>query len=312
MHSIKRSGVLCGSLPMRWAVLFTKYYLKEMRLHHFVKNLLILAPLMCNRGFFDIERLFPVLIGVLCFTLTASSVYVINDICDIKKDQKHPVKCRRPIASGKIPLGAAIIFAVFLVAASLILNITATGHASSSWFLVIYLVMNVAYSLKLKDIPIVDIFILSLGFLIRVLYGGMVADITVSNWLYLTVLTAAFFFSIGKRRNELRHHLKNNQDTTRPVLRYYTADFLNQSMYVCMGMTNVFYALWGMSPETEAWYHGKNVIWTLPLVMFITFRYVLDIEGDSEGDPVSVLLHDPMLILMSLIYILCMIILLYF
>jgi hypothetical protein len=119
-----------------------------------------------------------------------------------------------------------------------------------------------------------------------------VCSIEVSGWLYLTVISVSFYFSLGKRRNEL---VRQGDGQTRQVLKYYTKAFLDKNMYMFLGLANVFYALWAMENE------NKSVIWTVPLVLLICMRYSLDIEGDSDGDPVEVLVHDKVLIALCLV-----------
>ena len=168
--------------------------------------------------------------------------------------------------------------------------------------LLLYLAINVAYSFGLKKKPIVDIVILVAGFLIRVLYGAVITDIELSNWLYLTVISGAFYMGLGKRRNEI---LKQG-DKSREVLKCYTKDFLDKNMYVCVALCIVFYSLWCVDPTTLLKTGNNLLIWTVPVIMIILMKYSLDIEGDSYGDPVDVIVNDKILLLIVLIYALFM------
>lgn len=165
--------------------------------------------------------------------------------------------------------------------------------------MLLYLVLNIGYSCGLKNIPLIDVIILVSGFIIRVVYGALITDIVVSNWLYLTVITIAFYFSFGKRRNELKRF---NDGETRSVLKYYTIPFLDKNMYMCLGLANVFYALWSMDEKTISHYNNNFLVLTVPIVLLISMKYSMDIEGESDGDPVEVLLHDRILIILCLIY----------
>ena len=154
-----------------------------------------------------------------------------------------------------------------------------------------------------------DVAILTSGFLLRVLYGAVVTEISVSNWLYLTVITLALYFSLGKRRNELQ---RIGGKETRTVLKFYNPEFLNKNMYMCLGLANAFYALWCMDDRTTQHYGGNSLILTIPIVLFITMRYSMDIEGNSDGDPVEVLIHDRGLLILCTSYLAVMFFILYF
>ena len=269
-----------------------KPYLKLMRVHHYVKNALIFAPLVFSGDFFRMEKLLSAVLAFVSFCFLSSAVYVVNDIRDVEKDRRHPTKCRRPIASGAVKVSAAWGLMAVLLVLSAVAHVLSGGDMMSALLPVVYFALNLAYSFGLKNKPIVDIAILTSGFLLRVLYGAAVCSIEVSGWLYLTVISVSFYFSLGKRRNEL---VRQGDGDTRQVLKYYTKAFLDKNMYMFLGLANVFYALWAMENE------NKSVIWTVPLVLLICMRYSLDVEGDSDGDPVEVLIHDKVLIALCLV-----------
>ncbi len=284
-----------------------KNYLKLMRVHHYIKNLLVFAALACSGQFFNLEKLTSGLLAFASFCLISSVVYIINDIRDKEKDSRHPTKCNRPIAAGKVSVKGAWMLAAVLFATACVCNYF-TFNLTSSLLLLLYLVLNLAYSFGLKNVPIVDIAILVSGFLIRILYGAVVTDIVISNWLYLTVIAVAFYFSLGKRRNELKQ-LGNNE--TRKVLKAYPINFLDKSMTMCLSLANIFYALWSMDKDTATHYNNNYLIFTVPLVMLITLKYSMTVEGDSDGDPVEVLLHDKILLLLCGVYAATMFLILY-
>ena len=160
--------------------------------------------------------------------------------------------------------------------------------------------------LGLKDVPLLDVTILASGFLLRVLFGAVLTGTEVSEWLYLTVLSGAFYFSLGKRRNELQ---KKKDGDTRKVLKYYTRDFLDKNMYMCLALLNTFYALWCKDITNAGM---EYAMWTVPIVILICMKYSLTVEGNSEGDPVEVLLHDRVLMALCVVYGIVMIGMLYF
>lgn len=284
-----------------------KPYLKLMRVHHYIKNFLVFAALACNGQLFNPEKLTSGIAAFVAFCMVSSVVYIINDIRDKEKDSNHPTKCKRPIAAGTVSVRSAWILAAILLVIAAVCN-GLTFRVASTLLLVLYLVLNLAYSFGLKNIPIVDVTILVAGFLIRILYGAYVTDIIISNWLYLTVIAVSFYFALGKRRNELK---QNSGGNTRQVLKSYPPSFLDKSMVMCLTLANVFYALWSMDENTMAFYNNRYLIFTVPIVLLITMKYSLDIEGDSDGDPVEVLLHDKVLLALCVVYLAVMFAILY-
>lgn len=284
-----------------------KNYLKLMRVHHYIKNFLVLAALACSGQLFSLKKLTAGIAAFIAFCMVSSVVYIINDIRDAEKDRKHPTKCRRPIAAGTVSVKSAWCLAVVLLLIAVVCNCL-TFYVTSTLLLVLYLVLNLAYSFGLKNVPIVDVTILVAGFLIRILYGACVTEITISNWLYLTVIALAFYFALGKRRNEWRQ-IGNGE--TRQVLKAYPVNFLDKNMGMCLTLANVFYALWSMDEKTILFYNNEYLIFTVPIVLLITMKYSLDIEGESNGDPVEVLLHDKVLLTLSVLYLTVMFLILY-
>ena len=278
-----------------------------MRVHHYIKNFLVFAALICSGQLFQFDKLFSGLTGFLAFCMVSSVVYIINDIRDRDKDRKHPTKCKRPIAAGTVSVKGACILAAVLLAIAIVCNCI-TFHIVSTSLLALYLVLNLAYSFGLKNIPIVDITILVSGFLIRILYGAVITQITISNWLYLTVIAISFYFALGKRRNELKHI---SSGETRQVLKAYPVSFLDKSMSMCLTLANTFYALWSMDEKTIAFYDNNYLVFTVPIVLLITMKYSMAVEGESDGDPVEVLLHDKILLTLCVVYVSVMFMILY-
>lgn len=283
-------------------------YIKLMRIHHYIKNILVFAALGCSGQLFQPAKFTAALAGFAAFCFTSSVVYIINDIRDKEKDRLHPTKRSRPIASGKISEKSAWCLAAALFFLAVLCN-GLVFRPSSSALLALYLILNLAYSLGLKNRPLVDVAILTSGFLLRVMYGAVVTEVVISNWLYLTVIALAFYFSLGKRRNE--HRRVSSGGETRKVLQYYSANFLDKNMYMCLSLANVFYALWCMDSATSSRY-GVSLVFTVPIVLLISMKYSMDVEGDSDGDPVEVLLHDRTLLALCLVYFISMFTILYF
>lgn len=276
-------------------------YIKLIRVKHWMKNLLIFFPIVFGGKILSSKQeIICYILGFLAFSFVCSIVYIINDIADASKDRLHEQKKNRPIASGRIKVHNAIIFAMILclcVTGILIYLLNNTSY-NILVCLLVYLILNLLYSLKLKKYPIIDVTIVASGFLIRTIYGGFLANIQISNWLYLTVLSAAFYLALGKRRNEI---IKSTE--TREVLNFYTKDFLDKNMYVCLGLTIAFYALWATDITTINNMGNNLLIWTVPLVIIICMKYSLNIEKGMSGDPTEVLLKDKILLFLVFIYI---------
>lgn len=284
-----------------------------MRPWHYGKNLLVFVPLFFSGQFFSApHKAAAALTGFISMSLMASSVYVLNDLRDASHDRLHPVKCRRPIASGQITKREAVcLFGVLLLGAYASMAIScfvAERPLYALLLLTAYLLLNLAYSvLGMKNKPVLDVTIVAMGFIVRLLYGAALTGVRVSNWLLLTVLMGSYYMALGKRRNELRDARKN----TREVLGRYVFSFLDKCMYMFLTLTIAFYALWsmdGQSATSNA--HGCAVL-SVPMVVVIAMCYCMDVEGSGDADPVEVLLHDKALIALVLAYVAMMLVIIY-
>ena len=284
-----------------------KNYLKLIRVKHYLKNFLIFAPLLFSGNFFKDDYFITTILAFIAFSFMASVVYIINDIKDVEKDRLHPIKKNRPIASGNVSKAEGIILAIILFVISIVINAFISTSTLSYVILLGYLIMNIAYSFGLKNIPIIDILILSIGFLLRVFYGAIIININVSNWLYLTILAISFYLGLGKRRNEI-----DKSKDSRKVLKQYNRAFLDKNMYMCLSLTIMFYALWCVDPINTTRFKGINyLLITVPLVILMCMKYSLDIEGDSFGDPVDVVFSDKTILALIAIYGILMLMILY-
>ena len=276
--------------------------MKLLRVNHYIKNGLVFIPL-----FFSLQLTWKNIVttgvGFILFSLAASSIYIFNDLRDIEKDRKHPKKRNRPLAKGTISLVTASyvagILSLLAIIGSFFLNRIAC------FLLIIYILLNFFYSLKLKYVPLVDICILASGYVLRIFYGAYLSDIAISGLLYLTVLSGALFMGLGKRRGELQK--SENQENMRQVLKYYTYNFLDKNMYVQMGLAIVFYSVWCINSRS---YEQKLLI-TVPFFVLVMLRYSMILEKDSDGDPVDVVSTDRPLQILSIIFAVLIIVMLY-
>lgn len=267
-----------------------KDYIKLIRPKHYLKNILIFLPLIFSGHFFNIELLKISLFGFFSFCMAASTIYIVNDIKDREKDKMHDIKKNRPIASGKISVKKAVVLSIITFIIAMFFQFL-TQKIFGFIFVVLYVIMNIAYSFKLKNIPLIDISIIVIGFLIRVLYGAYLINVEVSNWLLLTVISISFYLALGKRRNEI----KKNGSNSRKVLKYYTVDFLDKNMYLSLTLALTFYSLWCNDNVNE------KLIWTVPLAIMTCMKYSMIVEDDSYGDPVDVILSNISLLILLFI-----------
>ena len=266
-----------------------KDYIKLVRVKHYIKNILIFAPLAFSGLYKNSVNVLIAILGFILFCAVSSLVYIINDICDIEKDKLHDVKRNRPLSSGRVSIKEALFIILFLSLGCVILSFIIYRYVSIYPILLVlgYVLINILYSKWLKNIVLIDVVILVAGFLIRVFFGSLLIETFISNYLYLTVMAGAFYLGFGKRRNEI---IKNS-DKSRKVLKYYNRDFLDKNMYVCLALTIVFYSMWASDPIISL-KNSNLLIWTVPIVMLIFFEYSLVIESGSYGDPVDVLTHN--------------------
>lgn len=262
-----------------------KLYIKLMRPKHYIKNILIFVPLFFSKQILNIEYVTITVLAFVSFSLLASCVYIINDLKDVDKDKLHPTKNKRPIASGAIKKNEALILLGINITISMGLNLFLLNFSTNLLYVLLsyfgYLLINIFYCFKGKNIPIIDVFILAMSYFLRIFYGASITNIIISDWLYLSIIAVAFYLGFGKRRNEIRKIGKKTK--TRQVLKSYNETFLTCNMYMFLGLGIMFYSLWSMQ---------KNAVITVPFLILLCLKYSFNIEGDSDGDPVEVMFAD--------------------
>jgi 4-hydroxybenzoate polyprenyltransferase len=261
-----------------------------MRPAHWIKNVFVLAPLVFAQRLDDREAVLRALAAFCLFCLVSSAVYVANDLADRRVDRLHPRKRNRPIAAGELSPGAAATLAVLLaatgLAAGLNLGIGFTGILAG------YLVLNLAYSLGLKNIVILDVMLVACGFLLRAWGGAAVVSVGMSNWLILCTGLISLFLGFVKRRQEL-DGLADLPPAQRPILAEYTVGFLDQMIGVVTASTVLAYAFYAFSPQVGAKLGTPYMGTTLPFVMYGIFRYLYLVHRRGEGEsPTGLVLRD--------------------
>ena len=257
---------------------------------HWPKNVFVLAPLVFAHLLHVPSALARTLVAFVCFCIASSIVYVFNDYRDRELDRRHPIKMRRPLAAGTIAPAVALGFATLLLV-GLILAASWLGGKFLAVVL-IYLGLNALYSLGLKRVVILDVMIVSLGFVLRVLGGGVAIDVEISAWLLLCTIFLALFLAFSKRRHELVL-LAEEARIQRDVLTHYSASFLDQMINVVTASTVVSYALYSAAPETIERFQTGMLVYTIPFVLFGVFRYLyLMYQAPEQINPTEAVIKD--------------------
>ena len=266
--------------------------LSLLRPHQWVKNGFVFIGLL----FGDVSGSWELRIGVLLaaagFCLLSSSVYVLNDVFDREADRAHPLKRTRPLASGTVSLHAAYALAAICAVAGLTLGAAAsTGVAA---ILTAYLLLNLAYSAGLKHVPILDVFIIAAGFMLRIFAGTWGVGIAPSQWLLMCGLLLTIFLGFAKRRAELMSGAGDGSEgaSQRPVLDQYSPALLDVMMAISAAGVIVSYSLYTVSPATIELHGTDKLIYTLPFVLYGIFRYIFLLHRSGGEDPALTLLTD--------------------
>ena len=280
-----------------------------MRPRQWFKNIFLFVGLVFSQNLFQIALFINVCGGFLLFCLAASSIYVFNDIHDRESDRRHPEKYRRPLAQGSLLVSEAYMVSMVLAAVALML-----AFMMDRTFLLIllaYFVLNLAYSLKIKQVVILDIMFIASGFVLRILAGTTLAGVNPSDWLVICTITLSLFLGFSKRRNELVL-MGENAGTQRKVLKEYSIHFLDQMISMVTACTVMSYILYTVSPETVGRFETKNLMFSIPFALFGVFRYLYLIYLKKKmGDPIDLILKDFPFLLNILLWISAIMIIIY-
>ena len=266
-------GILISMRPWQWA-----------------KNLFLFTGLLFSKNLFQTSLLVRVAEGFILFCFAASSIYIYNDIQDRLEDRRHPIKGLRPLAKGTVKVPQAYGASILLAGVALVLGFVLDRVFSA--FLLVYLLLNLAYSLKIKEIVILDVMFVASGFFLRVLAGTTLAGVTPSDWLIICTITLSLFVGFSKRRNELVL-LGENADYQRKVLKHYSISFLEQMISIMTACSIMSYILYTVSPETVERFGTRNLVFTVPFVLFGIFRYfyLIYLRKMTEN-PIDLILKD--------------------
>ncbi|HXJ84458.1 MAG TPA: decaprenyl-phosphate phosphoribosyltransferase [Candidatus Methylomirabilis sp.] len=282
--------------------------LVSLRPRQWVKNLFVFAAVVFSQKLFT-PLVWPALAAFVIFCGLSGAVYLINDVADMDKDRRHPVKRLRPIASGALPRSAAAFLGALLVVASLV---AAFALARPFGFVAtVYAVLLIAYSFWLKSLVIVDVLTVAIGFVLRAIAGAEAVDVDISGWLVICTILIALFLALGKRRHEFLS-LEGAAVEHRPILAEYSEGFLDQMIAVVTASTAMAYALYTMWPETVSKFHTRLLPLTFPFVLYGIFRYLyLLYHLDLGGNPSDLLLSDRALLVNTLLWMAALIAIIY-
>ncbi|MEJ7735782.1 MAG: UbiA prenyltransferase family protein [Chitinophagaceae bacterium] len=273
------------------------------RVKDWAKNSFLFIPLFFAGQLFDFEKIWLLVIGFFSFSLVASSIYIINDYRDIEDDQKHPEKSKRPLASGAVKKNTAIFTCILLLLAGFALSYFANPKLKFLFILGIYFIMNLAYSLGLKNISILDIFILAIGFVLRIKAGSVIAMIQVSEWLIIMVFLLALFMATAKRRDDILLKISMGLDM-RKSIKGYNLEFMNTLLSLICAVIIVAYFMYTMSPDIIERLGTYRLYYTCIFVIAGIMRYlqITYVQGKS-GSPTKILYKDRFIQLTILLWI---------
>ncbi len=269
--------------------------LRLLRPHQWLKNGFVFVGLLFGHAWHDPIVLGQALAAFVAFCLFSSAVYVMNDLLDCEQDRQHPKKKHRPLAAGTVSMPAAIALASACLLGGSTLAVLYAGTAP--WIFFAYVVMNIAYSLGLKHVVILDVFIIASGFMLRILAGTLGLGIAPSHWLLLCGLMLTLFLGFAKRFAEL-NTLQKESGGHRRVLEHYTAPMLDQFIGITATATVISYALYTVSAETASLHGTQQLILTVPFVLYGMLRYLWRLHSQGGGgDAAQELLADPHLLM---------------
>jgi 4-hydroxybenzoate polyprenyltransferase len=283
---------------------------QSLRIRQWTKNLLVFAGLIFSQNLLETDLLIKAFFGFVLFCLVSSSGYIFNDIGDIEKDRLHPEKCKRPLASGRLSIRVALCVVLLLLAGGLFFSFWV--HQGFGWIVLGYISLSLVYTRVLKKIPILDVIVIASGFVLRAIAGAVIIDVSISSWLLLCTIFLALFLALSKRRNELTM-LGDDATHHRKILVAYSPVLIDQMVSVVTASTVIAYALYTTSTETVAKFGTRNLVFTLPFVLYGIFRYLYLVHQENMGgSPEQILLKDKSMIINILLYLLTVAVFLYF
>lgn len=287
---------------------------KLIRPHQWLKNIFVMIPMFFGGSLLDPSDIRASVITFFAFSFIASSVYCFNDIIDVDADRRHPVKCKRPIASGAISVKSAWAFMalMFLLSAGMVCLLDTYTHVIQVGLVIlVYYLLNILYCSKLKQYAIVDVCIIAFGFVLRVLAGGFATDIVLSNWLVLMTFLLTLFLSFAKRRDDVLRMNETGEPPRKNTIRY-NLTFINQAITITASVTLVCYIMYTVSPEVVNRFHSDLLYLTSVFVLLGLLRYIqITVVDKKSGDPTKMMLRDRFTQCVVLVWALTFLVLIY-
>ncbi|HHT9111852.1 MAG: decaprenyl-phosphate phosphoribosyltransferase [Planctomycetes bacterium] len=276
-----------------------KYILLSMRPEQWIKNFFVFTALLFSKNLLNPLKGIEAIIGFTIFCMITGCAYMINDLVDLEKDKLHPVKSRRPLASGKLKKDTAVKIVVLVCLTSLFFAFYM--NVLFGIIVLAYFLLNIGYSIYLKNIVIIDVVSIAAGFVLRVLGGAVIISVVASQWLILCTILLSLFLGFSKRRHELIL-LEDSATSHRKVLEHYSPYFLDQMIAVVTASTLICYALYTMAKDTVEKLGTSKLIYTIPFVLYGIFRYLYLVhQKEKGGSPTEIMFTDkPMIINISL------------
>ncbi len=271
-----------------------KSLIRLCRPKQWVKNLFVFLPLFFSGNLLNMPKLLGAAVSFAAFSLVSSAIYCLNDLRDAEADRLHPTKRFRPVASGEVGPKACVSLMAFLCAASLGLLMALPRHqaAVTAAVILIYLVMNIAYCLRLKSIALVDVVVISLGFVLRVVAGGVATGIFISHWIIIMTFLLALFLALSKRRDDIVIYNKTGVKARRNITRY-NLEFMSQATTLVATVMLISYIMYTVSPEVVERFQSGLIYLTSLFVLVGLLRYMqLTVVDTSTGSPTRTLLRD--------------------
>jgi 4-hydroxybenzoate polyprenyltransferase len=293
--------------PTRHSVAY--YLLVSLRPEQWTKNLLVFAALIFAERLFDLDALGAALQAFVVFCALSGVVYLVNDVADRASDRKHPLKCRRPVAAGALPVGVATAAALSLGAVGLgtaFMMSRGLGLVAAS-----YLGLLLFYSAVLKHIVIIDVIALALGFVLRAAAGAVAIQVAMSHWLLVCTILLALFVGLAKRRHEIVL-LADDATSHRPILGEYSPYLLDQMISVVTASTLIAYIFYTISPETAAKFETEWLGLTIPFPLYGIFRYLYLVHRrEGGGSPADLLINDRPLLACVTLWVAAVVVIIY-
>ena len=263
------------------------------RPQQWIKNGFVLIPMFFGGRLLNADDVIASVVTFFAFSFAASAIYCFNDIVDVDADRRHPVKCRRPIASGAVSVPTAYaLMAVLALLSALLLFFLPQRAGETAGIVAFYFLLNMAYCIWLKRHAIIDVCTVAFGFVLRILAGGMACDVAVSNWLVLMTFLLALFLSFAKRRDDVLRMNETGEPPRRNTIRY-NLTFVNQAITITGTVTLVCYIMYTVSPEVVSRFHAPYLYLTSIFVLVGLLRYMqLTVVDEVSGDPTKILLRD--------------------